>query len=152
MSDGTMAKEMPIVTAVDVVRAAFSALEAGDMANATAAFAPSLVYRLHGEHSLAGAFDGKAAALGALGRLAQAGGAGTTLRLADVWPAGPELVVAHLVRRAGAGAGPVQSDVATITRVEDGSITEIVSVSSRVLDDYWATTSIDADESTTAGG
>jgi ketosteroid isomerase-like protein len=41
-----------------------------------------------------------------------------------------------------AGAGPVESDVATILRVEDGSITEIVSVSSRALDDYWAEASI----------
>ena len=130
-----------MATAIDVVRAAFAALDAGDMAGATAAFAPSLVYRLHGEHPLAGEFDGKAAALGALARLAQAGGAGTTLRLADAWPAGPELVVAHLVRRAGAGAGPV--DVATIRRVEDGSVTEIVSVSSRAVDDYWARAATD---------
>src|SRR5258706_1357897 len=128
---------LPMATAIDVVRAAFAALEAGDMASATAAFAPSLVYRLHGDHALAGEFDGKAAALGALGRLVQAGGADTTLRLADAWPAGSELVVAHLVRRAGVGAGPVQSDVATIIRVEDGSVTEIVSVSSRALNDYW---------------
>jgi ketosteroid isomerase-like protein len=133
-----MTKETPMATAIDVVRAAFAALEAGDTVTATAAFAPSLMYRLYGEHPLAGEFDGKPDALDALGRLAQAGGAGTTLRLADAWPAGPELVVAHLVRRAGAGAGPVQSDVATIIRVEDGSITEIVSVSSRELNDYWA--------------
>jgi ketosteroid isomerase-like protein len=131
-------------TAIDVVRVAVAALDAGDMAGATAAFAPSLVYRLHGEHPLAGEFDGKAAALTALARLAQAGGAGTTLRLADAWPAGPELVVAHLVRRAGANAGPVESDVATILRVEDGSITEIVSVSSRALDAHWGRASIDA--------
>jgi ketosteroid isomerase-like protein len=134
-----------MATAIDLVRAAFAALEAGDMAGATAAFAPSLVYRLLGEHPLAGDFDGKAAALGALARLAQAGGAGTTLRLADAWPAGPELVVAHLVRRAGAGAGPLESDVATILRVEDGNVTEIVSVSPRALDDYWAGASSDGD-------
>ena len=134
-----------MATAIDVVRAAFAALDAGDMASATAAFAPSLVYRLHGEHPLAGEFDGKAAALGALARLAHAGGPSTTLRLADAWPAGPELVVAHLVRRAGVGAGPVESHVGTILRVEDGSITEIVSVSSRALDDYWAEASIDAE-------
>ena len=134
-----------MATAIDVVRAAFAALDAGDMASATAAFAPSLVYRLHGEHPLAGEFDGKAAALGALARLAQAGGPSTTLRLADAWPAGPELVVAHLVRHAGVAAGPVESHVATILRVEDGSITEIVSVSSRALDDYWAEASIDAE-------
>jgi ketosteroid isomerase-like protein len=133
-----------MVAAIEVVRTAFAALDAGDMESATAAFAPSLVYRLHGEHPLAGAFDGKAAALGALARLAQAGGAGTTLRLADAWPVGPELVVAHLVRRAGPGAGPIESDVATIIRVEDGSITEIVSVSSRALDDHWARAPIDA--------
>jgi ketosteroid isomerase-like protein len=48
------------------------------------------------------------------------------------------------VRRAGANAGPVESDVATILRVEDGSITEIVSVSSRALDDYWSGAAIDA--------
>ena len=132
-----------MATAIDVVRDAFAAMEAGDMATATAAFGPSLVYRLHGTHALAGEFDGKAAALGALGRLSQAGGAGTTLRLADAWPAGDELVVAHLVRRAGEGAGPVESDVATIIRVEDGNITEIVSVSSRALDDYWAATATD---------
>jgi ketosteroid isomerase-like protein len=130
-----------MATAIDAVRAAFAALAEGDMTTATAAFAPSLVYRLHGQHSLAGEFHGKAAALGALARIARAGGADTTLRLADAWPAGPELVVAHLVRRAGAGAGPV--DVATIRRVEDGSVTEIVSVSSRALDDYWAGASID---------
>jgi ketosteroid isomerase-like protein len=139
-----MAKETSPVNAIDVVRAAFAALEAGDMASATAAFAPSLVYRLLGEHPLAGEFDGKPAALVALARLAQAGGAGTTLRLTDAWPAGPELVVAHLVRSAGANSGTVESDIATIIRVEDGSITEVVSVSSRALDAYWA--------STTAGG
>jgi len=86
-----------------------------------------------------------------LNELAGTPPAGTTLRLANAWSAGPELVVAHLVRRAGAGAGPVQSDVATIIRVDDGSITEIVSVSSRVLDDYWANASIDTHENTTAG-
>jgi ketosteroid isomerase-like protein len=132
-----------MATAIDVVRAAFAALDEGDMATATAAFAPSLVYRLHGQHPLAGEFNGKAAAVDALARIARAGGAGTTLRLADAWRAGPELVVAHLVRRARAGAGPIESDVATILRVEDGSITEIVSVSSRALDDYWGGTSID---------
>ena len=61
-------------------------------------------------------------------------------RLADAWPAGSELVLVHLVRRAGADSGPVESDVATILRVEDGAITEIVSVSSRALEDYWSTT------------
>ena len=132
-----------MATAIDVVRAAFAALDAGDTASATAAFAPALVYRLDGKHPLAGEFNGKAAALDALARLAQTGGAGTTLQLADAWPAGPELVVAHLVRRAGAGAGPVESDVATILRVEDGSITEIVSVSSRAVDDYWARAATD---------
>lgn len=128
-----------MTTAIDVVRTAFAALDEGDMPRATAAFAPSIVYRLHGSHPLAGVFDGKQAALGALARLAQAGGAGTTLRLADAWPAGPELVLAHLVRRAGDDAGPVESDVATILRIEGGEITEIVTVSSRALDDYWAT-------------
>src|SRR5262245_41131413 len=109
------------------------------METATAAFAPSLVYRLLGAHALAGEFDGKPAALAALGRLAQAGGPDTSLRLAEAWPAGDELVVAHLVRRAGAGdGGPTESDVANILRVEAGAITELVSVSSRVLDDYWA--------------
>lgn len=127
-----------MTAAIDVVRAAFAALEAGDMDTASAAFAPSLVYRLHGGHPLAGTFEGKQAALGAMAALAQAGGAGTTLRLADAWAAGPELVLAHLVRRAGAGAGPLESDVATILRVEDDAITEIVSVSSRALDTYWA--------------
>ena len=131
-------QEDAVATAIDVVRAAFAALEAGDMGSATAAFAPSVVYRLHGDHPLAGEFDGKAATLAALGRLAQAGGAGTTLRLAEASSAGPELVVAHLIRRAGEGAGPVESDVATILRVENGSVTELVSVSSRALDDHWA--------------
>ena len=124
--------------AIDVVREAFVALEAGDMARASAAFAPSLVYRLHGGHPLAGTFDGKQAALGAMAALAQAGGAGTTLRLADAWAAGSELVLAHLVRRAGADGGPLESDVATILRVEDDAITEIVTVSSRALDAYWS--------------
>jgi ketosteroid isomerase-like protein len=59
--DARAQEEMPMATAIDVVRAAFAALDAGDMASATAAFAPSLVYRLHGEHPLAGKFDGKAA-------------------------------------------------------------------------------------------
>ncbi len=129
--------------AIDVVRQAFAAMEAGDMATASAAFAPSLVYRLHGGHPLAGTFDGKPAALGAMAALAEAGGAGTTLRLVDARAAGPELVLAHLVRRAGvdggADAGPLESDVATILRVEDGAITEIASVSSRALDDHWST-------------
>ena len=69
---------------------------------------------------------------------AQAGGAGTTLRLADACAAGPELVFAHLVRRAGADAGPLESDVATLLRVEDDAITEIVTVSTRALDAYWS--------------
>jgi ketosteroid isomerase-like protein len=128
-----------VTAAIDVVRQAFAALEAGDMATASEAFAPSLVYRLHGDHPLAGTFDGKQAALGAMAALAQAGGAGTTLRLADSSAAGPELVLAHLVRRAGADAGPLESDVATILRVEDEAITEIVTVSSRALDTYWST-------------
>jgi hypothetical protein len=51
---------------------------------------------------------------------------------------GPGLVVAHLVRRAGEGGGPVESDVATILRVEDRIIAEFVSASCRALDDYWA--------------
>jgi ketosteroid isomerase-like protein len=129
-----------VAAAIDVVRAAFAALETGDIQRATSAFAPSVVYRLHGDHRLAGEFEGKPAALGAMAALAEAGGAGSTLRLADAWPAGPELVIAHLVRRAGPDAGPVESDVATILRVEDSAITEIVSVSSRALDDYWSTT------------
>jgi ketosteroid isomerase-like protein len=115
-------------------------MEAGDMEAASATFAPSLLYRLHGGHPLAGTFDGKQAALGAMASLAQAGGPGTTLRLADAWEAGPELVLAHLVRRASGGAGPLESDVATILRVEDDAITEIVSVSSRALDSYWSST------------
>ena len=127
-----------MTAAIDVVRQAFAALEAGDMATASATFAPSLVYRLHGGHPLAGTFDGKQAALGAMAALAQAGGPGTTLRLADAWAAGPELVLAHLVRRAGADAGPLESDVATILRVDDDAITEIVTVSSRALDTYWS--------------
>jgi ketosteroid isomerase-like protein len=127
-----------VTAGIDLVRKAFAALEAGDITTATAMFAPSLVYRLHGHHPLAGAFDGKQAALGAMAALAQAGGAGTTLRLADAWAAGPELVLAHLVRRAGADAGPLESDVATILRVEDDAITEIVTVSSRALDAYWS--------------
>jgi hypothetical protein len=97
-----------LTAAIEVVRQAFTALEAGDTDTAFAA-------------------------------LAQAGGAGTTLRLAEAWPAGPELVLAHLVRRAGPGAGPLQSDVATILRVENDAITEIVTVSSRALDTYWST-------------
>ncbi len=127
-----------VTAAIDVVRQAFAAMEAGDMATASAAFAPSLVYRLHGNHPLAGTFDGKQAALEAMAALAQAGGAGTTLRLAESWPAGRELVLAHLVRRAGSDAGPLESDVATILRVENDMITEIVSASSRALDTYWA--------------
>ena len=127
-----------MTAAIDVVRQAFAAMEAGDMATASAAFAPSLVYRLHGGHPLAGTFDGKQAALGAMAALAQAGGAGTTLRLADAWAAGPELVLTHLVRRAAADAGPLESDVATILRVEDAAITAIVTVSSRALDTYWS--------------
>ena len=125
-----------MTAAIDVVRQSFAAMEEGDMATASAAFAPSLVYRLHGDHPLAGTFDGKPAALGAMAALAQAGGTGTTLRLADAWAAGPELVLAHLVRRAG--AGPLESVVATILRVEDDAITEIVTVSSRALDTYWS--------------
>jgi ketosteroid isomerase-like protein len=127
-----------VAAAIEVVRQAFAALEAGDLATASAAFAPSLVYRLHGDHPLAGTFAGKEAALGAMANLAQAGGVGTTLRLADAWAAGPELVLAHLVRRAGADAGPLESDVATILRVEHDAITEIVTVSSRTLDTYWS--------------
>jgi ketosteroid isomerase-like protein len=68
-----------MATAIDVVREAFAALQAADMDRAMAAFAPSLRYRLHGEHPLAGEFDGKEAALGAFVRLAQASGAGTTV-------------------------------------------------------------------------
>ena len=49
------------------------------------------------------------------------------------------LVLAHLVRRAGSDAGPLESDVATILRVESDAITEIVTVSSRALDTYWST-------------
>jgi len=127
-----------VTAAIDVVREAFAAMEAGDMATASAAFAPALVYRLHGAHPLAGTFDGKQAALDAIAALARAGGAGTTLRIADSWAAGPELVVAHLVRRSGPDAGPLESDVATILRVEDDAITEIISASSRALDTYWS--------------
>src|SRR5215831_6376778 len=108
-----------MATALSVVQDAFAALEAGDMERATSVFGPALVYRLHGDHPLAGEFDGKAAALGALARLSQAGGEGTSLRLSEAWAAGPQLVFAHLVRRAGEGAGPIESDVATIICVED---------------------------------
>ena len=68
----------------------------------------------------------------------RAGGAGSTLRLADAWPAGAQLVVAHLVRRAEAGSGPLEGHVATILRIEDGAITEIVSVTDRALEEFWA--------------
>jgi len=124
--------------AIDVVRNAFGALERGDTATAFGAFAPALTYRLHGAHPLAGAFDGKEEALRALAALSRAGGPGSTLRLADAWPAGPQLVVAHLVRRAEAGSGPLEGDIATVLRVEDGAITEIVSVTDRALEEFWA--------------
>ena len=97
--------------AIDVVRAAFAALERGDTATAFASFAPSLVYRLHGPHPLAGTFDGKDDALAALASLSRAGGPGSTLRLVEAWPVGPQLVVAHLVRRAEAGSGPLEGDM-----------------------------------------
>ncbi|MBV8950854.1 MAG: hypothetical protein JOZ99_08265 [Actinobacteria bacterium] len=67
-----------MATAIDMVRAASAAPDAGEMTSATAAFAPSLVYRLHGGHPLAGEFDGKSTALGALARLAQAGASSCT--------------------------------------------------------------------------
>ena len=51
-----------MTAAIDVVRAALAALESGDVPRATSAFAPSVVYRLHGDHPLAGEFDGKPAA------------------------------------------------------------------------------------------
>jgi ketosteroid isomerase-like protein len=124
--------------AIDVVRTAFAALERGDAEAAFGAFAPALTYRLHGRHPLAGTFDGKEAALGALAALTRAGGPGSTLRLAGAWPAGPELVVAHLVRRAEVGSGPLEGDVATVLRVEHGAITEIISVTDRALEEFWA--------------
>ena len=125
------------MAAIDVVRGAFAAMEQGDMAQAFAAFAPDLTYCLHGDHPLAGEFDGKAATLGAFAALAQAGGTSTTLRLAHSAPAGDELVLAHLVRTAAGNAGEVEGDIATILRVEQGVITQIVSVASRALDDYF---------------
>ena len=124
--------------AIDVVRTAFAALERGDTATAFGAFAPALTYRLHGTHPLAGTFDGKEDALRALAALSRAGGSGSTLRLAGAWPAGPQLVVAHLVRRAEAGSGPLEGHVATVIRVEDGAITEVVSVTDRALEEFWA--------------
>jgi ketosteroid isomerase-like protein len=124
--------------AVDAVRDAFAALERGDAAAAFGTFAPQLRYTLHGGHALAGTFDGKEEALGALAALSRAGGPGTTLRLADAWPAGPQLVVTHLVRRTEGGSGPLVADVATIFRVEDGSITEVVSVTDRGLERFRA--------------
>jgi ketosteroid isomerase-like protein len=124
--------------AIDVVRSAFAALERGDTDTAFGAFAPELIYRLHGAHPLAGTFETKDDALRALAALSRAGGPGSTLRLADAWPAGPQLVVAHLVRRAQAGSGPLEGDIATILRVEDGAITEIVSVTDRALEEFWA--------------
>jgi hypothetical protein len=70
--------------------------------------------------------------------LSSAGGGVATLRLDKAWPAGPQLVVAHLVRRTEAATGPIEGDVATIIRVEKGAITEIVSVTDRALEEYWA--------------
>ena len=125
--------------AIDVVRNAFAALEQGDTATAFASFAPTLTYRLHGAHPLAGTFAGKQDALQALDALSRAGGPGSTLRLADAWPAGPQLVLVHLVRRAEAGSGPLEGDVATVIRVEDGAITEVVTVTDRALEEFWAT-------------
>jgi ketosteroid isomerase-like protein len=124
--------------AIDVVRAAFAALERGDTATAFASFAPSLVYRLHGPHPLAGTFDGKDDALAALASLSRAGGPGSTLRLVEAWPVGPQLVVAHLVRRAEAGSGPLEGDMASVLRVEGGAITELVTVTDRALEEFWA--------------
>ena len=74
--------------AIDVVRAAFAALERGDTATAFGAFASTLTYRLHGAHPLAGTFDDKEDALRALAALSRAGGPGSTLSLADAWAAG----------------------------------------------------------------
>jgi len=124
--------------AIDVVRNAFAALERGDTTTAFGAFSPTLTYRLHGAHPLAGTFDGKEDALRALAALSRAGGPGSTLRLADAWPAGPQLVLAHLVRRAEGGSGPLVGDVATVLRVEDGAITEIVTLTDRGLEEFWA--------------
>jgi ketosteroid isomerase-like protein len=125
--------------AIDVVRAAFAALDKGDTATAFASFAPTLTYRLHGRHAFAGTFHGKEDALAALAALSRAGGPDSTLRLVDAWSAGPQLVVAHLVRRAPAGGGPREGDVASVLRVEDGAITELVTVPDRVLEEFWAT-------------
>jgi ketosteroid isomerase-like protein len=113
-------------------------LEKGDTATAFGSFAPMLTYRLHGPHPLAGTFDGKEDALAALAALSRAGGPGSTLRLVDAWPAGPQLVVAHLVRRAEAGRGPLKGDMASVLRVEDGAITELVTVTDRALEEFWA--------------
>jgi ketosteroid isomerase-like protein len=124
--------------AMDVVRAGFAALERGDTATAFASFAPSLTYRLHGSHPLAGTFDGKDDALGALAALSRAGGPGSRLRLVDAWPAGPQLVVAHLVRRADPGSGPLEGDMASVLRVEKGAISELVTVTDRALEEFWA--------------
>ena len=126
-----------MTTTLEVVRNAFAAMERGDLAAATAVFAPGLVYRLHGDHAFAGEFVGKEAVLGALARLSTAGGASTTLRLANAWPIGDELVAAHLVRSVHDGREEGRGDVATIIRVENGWITEIVSVSNRSLDAHW---------------
>jgi ketosteroid isomerase-like protein len=124
--------------AIEVVRKAFAALEQGDTETAFASFAPTLTYRLHGAHPLAGTFDGKADALTALAALSRAGGPGSTLRLANAWPAGPQLVLVHLVRRAEAGSGPLEGDVATVIRVEADAITEVVTVTDRALEEFWA--------------
>src|SRR4029077_3954733 len=61
-----LTKEVGVTAAIDVVRQGLAATEAGDMETASATFAPLLVYRLHGGHPLAGTFDGKQAALGAM--------------------------------------------------------------------------------------
>jgi ketosteroid isomerase-like protein len=130
--------------AIEVVRAAFAALERGDTATAFGSFADAMRYQLHGAHPLAGTFTGKPNALRALADLSRAGGPGSTLRLAGAWSAGPQLVVAHLVRRTDSDEGPGAGDVATIIRVEDGEITEIVSVTDRALEAFWAASNGDA--------
>ena len=47
-------------------------------------------------------------------------------------------MLAHLVRRAEGGSGPLVGDVATVLRVEDGAITEIVTLTDRGLEEFWA--------------
>jgi ketosteroid isomerase-like protein len=129
-------------TAVDVVREAFSAVDAGDLTKTQELYAKDLAYHLVNQkptHSRT--WNGLDHYLQMVGSTDKPTGGTFRYEILDLWPAGDELVVVH-----GASSAICEGREASglhwalVARVVDGVITQMVDVAETKLDEFWRPT------------